>query len=120
MPQHPRIISEARAANLYRVEVTDLVPPLPPAPVVTPATFNATLPLLNNQLLGTLVATGAPTTWTITGGNAAGFFAIDNTGNVSVTAAGVAGITATTYNLTVTATNTGGTSSGAAVTINIT
>jgi hypothetical protein len=35
MPQHPRIISEARAANLYRVGITDLVPPVLPPTVAT-------------------------------------------------------------------------------------
>lgn len=88
-------------------------------PVVTSANnLTLTLPVTAGDIVGTMLATrGTPTAWAITAGNAKGYFAIGSTGKVSITAAGVAGLTASTYNLTCTATNALGTSSGMPVVI---
>jgi len=88
------------------------------APVVTPATFTNAMPATLNEVIGTVGFTGGtPTSWAITAGNTAGYFAISNAGVITVTSAGAAGITATTYNLTCQATNAVGSNSGA---INVT
>jgi hypothetical protein len=92
-------------------------PVLPAIPVVTPATFNLTLPLTVNQPVGTVVASNSPTAFAITTGNASGYFAISNAGALTVTAAGAAGIAAGTSTLGVTATNAGGTSPAATITV---
>jgi len=92
-------------------------PILPALPAVTPGqTFNTVLPLVANQNIGTVAATGAPTSFAITSGNGSGYWQINATGQVSATAAAASAIAAT-YPLGVTATNPGGTSP--AVTVNI-
>jgi len=55
-----------------------------PVPVVTPASFTIIDAL--NAPIGTVTATNAPTSFAIVSGNAAGYFAIDNSGNLSTTA----------------------------------
>jgi hypothetical protein len=92
-------------------------PVLPAIPVVSPATFNLTLPLTANQPVGTVTASNSPTAFAITTGNASGYFAISNAGALTVTAAGAAGIAAGTSTLGVTATNAGGTSPAATITV---
>jgi len=84
------------------------------APVVTNANLNISLPVTNGEAVGTMVATGSPTSWSITAGNSAGYFAIDNSGNITVTATGASGLTAGSYSLTVQATNAAGSGSGTA------
>ena len=92
-------------------------PVLAALPVVSPATFNLTLPLTANQPVGTVTASGSPTAFAITTGNASGYFAISNAGALTVTAAGAAGIAAGTSTLGVTATNPSGTSPAATITV---
>jgi hypothetical protein len=94
-------------------------PVLAAIPVVTPASFNLTLPLTANQAVGTVVASNSPTAFAITTGNASGYYAISNAGALTVTAAGAAGIAAGTASLGVTATNAGGTSPAATITVNV-
>lgn len=82
-------------------------------PVVVPNTFNLSLPASSGDAVGTVATTGGtPASWAITAGNAAGYFAIDNSGAITVTTAGATGITATTYNLTVRVTNALGSNTG--------
>ena len=99
-------------------ESVSVGPVLPAAPIVTPGqSFSATLPLTASQALGTVAATGAPTAFAITSGNASGDFAISAGGVISVTAAGATGIVAGTIVLGVTAANAGGTSPAVNVSI---
>lgn len=87
-------------------------------PVVSAASFALTLPVTAGEIVGTMFTTkGTPTSWAFASGNTSGYFAISNTGVVSITVAGVAGLTAATYNLTCTATNALGTSSSMSVVI---
>jgi hypothetical protein len=81
-------------------------------PVVTPANFNLALPTTNGFLVGIVSASNSPTSWSITAGNSSGYFAISNSGNVTVTATGASGLTAGTYSLTVQATNAFGSGTG--------
>lgn len=81
-------------------------------PVVTNGNFAITMPLTNGQVVGTMTATNSPTTWLITAGNSSGYYAISNSGVVTVTSAGATGITATSYSLTVQATNSAGNGTG--------
>jgi hypothetical protein len=94
-------------------------PVLAAVPVVSPATFNLTLPLTANQAVGTVAASNSPTAFAITTGNPSGYYAISNAGALTVTAAGAAGIAAGTASLGVTATNAGGTSPAATITVNV-
>jgi hypothetical protein len=80
------------------------------APVVTAGNFGVSLPATAGQVVGTMTATGAPTSWEITAGNAAGYFSISNAGVITTTAAIVAG----NYSLTCSAINSAGSGSGAA------
>jgi hypothetical protein len=98
---------------------TPVGPVLAALPVVTPATFNLTLPLTANQAVGTVAASNSPTAFAITTGNPNGYYAISNAGALTVTAAGAAGIAAGTASLGVTATNAGGTSPAATITVNV-
>jgi len=84
--------------------------PAPPAtPVVTPGqTFNITLPVATNQIIGSVAASNSPTAFAINPPNT--FFAISNAGQLTVTALGAAGIAAGMTNIMVEATNAGGTS----------
>ncbi|MDA9469628.1 cadherin repeat domain-containing protein [Bradyrhizobium sp. CCBAU 53415] len=83
------------------------------APVVVGTTFNLSLPATSGAHVGTMTATsGTPTSWSITAGNSAGYFAIDNSGLITVTSAGASGLTAQTYGLTVQATNALGSNTG--------
>ena len=86
-------------------------------PVVTPASFPLQTPTTLGQSVGTVQATNNPTSWAITAGDPAGNFAISASGLITVTVAGVSNLVNGTANLTVQATNAGGSGSGA-VTIN--
>ncbi|WP_454626946.1 hypothetical protein [Bradyrhizobium cenepequi] len=86
--------------------------PQPQPPVVNAASFNIALPASNGQIVGTVTASNSPTSWAITAGNSAGYFAISNAGVVTVTSAGASGLTDQTYNLTVLASNEVGNGSG--------
>lgn len=82
-------------------------------PVVADQSFNLQLPTSNGAAVGDVVVTGGtPTSYAITAGNSAGYFAINSTGDITVTSAGASGITAQTYNLTVQATNALGNDNG--------
>ncbi|MBV2133404.1 tandem-95 repeat protein, partial [Pseudomonas sp. MAP12] len=79
-----------------------------------------------NQVIGAVVGTVAVNdslSYAITGGNAAGYFAINSAGQISLTAAGVASLAndyevlGNLHSLTVTATTNGGASLGIAVTL---
>lgn len=83
------------------------------APAIAATNFNLVLPVSNGQTVGSVTATNSPASFAITAGNASGFFAISSTGVITITAAGASGITAQTYNLTVSATNQQGSGSGA-------
>lgn len=107
MPQYPLNISEERAASLYGIEVQFAAPPVG-APVVSPATFSLALPATNGQAVGTVTATNSPTAWAIVSGGA-GDFAIDNSGNLTVTPLGAANLVPGDRNMEISATNTGGT-----------
>nr|HEV8010867.1 hypothetical protein [Bradyrhizobium sp.] len=113
------MIVTARDTN--GLETSAGAPPVGPVlaaiPVVSPATFNLTLPLTANQPVGNVVASNSPTAFAITTGNPAGYYAISNAGALTVTAAGAAGIPAGTASLGVTATNAGGTSPAATITV---
>lgn len=89
-------------------------------PVVTDANFDVFLPATSGAAVGTVATTGGSvTSFAITTGNAAGYFAIDNSGAIRITATGAAGLTAQTFNLTVQATNSLGSSTGS-ITIDVT
>lgn len=75
------------------------------APVVTAGNFSIVLPLITGQAVGTMVATNSPTAWSFTAGNVGGFYAINNSGAITVTAAGAAGLTVGSEVLTVQACN---------------
>jgi hypothetical protein len=72
---------------------------------LAPTNFSLRLPVTAGAVIGSAGHTGNPTSWAITAGNSSGFFAINNMGVITVTAAGVAGLAVTTYNLTIQATN---------------
>jgi hypothetical protein len=80
------------------------------APVVTAGNFNVSLPATSGQVVGTMTATQAPTSWAITAGNGAGYLSISNAGVITTTSAIVAG----SYSLTCRATNAAGNGTGAA------
>lgn len=65
------------------------------------------IPVHTSQYLGKLSASNSPTSWSITAGNSAGYFALDNSGNLTLTSTGVTGVTETTYTLTVNAVGSG-------------
>lgn len=58
-----------------------LAPSAGPVPSGGPFTFNT--PLAEGTLIGQLTATNSPNKWTILGGDPAGNFAIDNSGNIT-------------------------------------
>jgi hypothetical protein len=102
-------------------EPTSPTPPIIPPPVVIPPAVNsntfsldtgATLP--TGFVVGTMTATNNPTSWLITAG--AGYFAIDNSGVITLTAAGAINLANQTGTaiLTVQASNSGGSGSGMA------
>jgi hypothetical protein len=119
MPQYPLVYTEAQAAKYWGIRVDFPPPPVLP-PVVTPATFDIVLPVAPADSVGIVQASGNPTAFAITGGNANGYYQIANSGLIVVTTAGSTGIVAGTDTLTVTASNAGGTSPGATITINVT
>jgi hypothetical protein len=82
-------------------------------PVVATQSLNLVLPATNGEDVGIVsTSNGTPTSFAITSGNSSGFFAIDSSGDITVTSTGAAGITAQTYSLTVQATNALGSGSG--------
>jgi hypothetical protein len=83
------------------------------APVVVGASIDLTIPAAAGTVVGSVsTTTGTPTNFAITAGNAAGYFAISNAGDITVTSAGASGLTAQTYTLTVQATNARGSGTG--------
>jgi hypothetical protein len=92
------------------------IAPVPP-PVVSPGNFSFALPVMSGKLVGTMTATNAPTVWVITAitpSAAAGYFTINNIGQIRVSATGATNITAITYTLTLRASNTSGPGTGTA------
>jgi hypothetical protein len=83
-------------------------------PAVTNAKFSVPLPATSGESVGAVSATNTPTSWSITTGNSAGHFAIDSTGNITITSAGASGLVDGAYNLAVQATNGSGSGSGSA------
>jgi hypothetical protein len=75
-----------------------------PDPVVSPGNFSLNLPVTAGEAVGTMTATNSPTAWSIVAGNSGGFYAIDNSGNITITSAGASGLGAGTSILTVQAT----------------
>lgn len=101
--------SATGASGGFNVTITLVSPVVLQPPAVVPATFTNTLPVTVGQLLATLSTSGgAPTSFAITAGNTAGYFAIDNTGRITVTAAGVKALVKGSYSLTCVATNSAG------------
>ncbi|MCK1753811.1 cadherin repeat domain-containing protein [Bradyrhizobium sp. 137] len=117
-------LSAAPPDNIYNLTVTasnsfGTSPPkaisvtVGTAPVVSTFSFALSIPAAAGTAIGTVSASGGtPTTWAITAGNSAGYFAIDNSGLITVTSAGASGLTAQTYSLTVQATNALGSNTG--------
>jgi hypothetical protein len=95
-------------------------PPQPQAPpVVTNGSFNLSTSgsgFAAGAVVGTMSASNNPTQWNITSGNASGYYAIDNAGKITVTAAGVSGLgnQSGTSTLACSAVNAGGAGSGTA------
>ena len=81
-------------------------------PGILNATPSLTLPVTNGEAVNTMTASQSPTSWAITGCSAScsGYFAVDNSGNVTITSSGVTNLVAGTYTLSLTATNGSGTS----------
>lgn len=104
------VIEAPWAARLVELKSGSTVPI---APAVSDQSFNITTPATSGAQVG-IVATsgGTPTSFSITAGNSAGYFVIDNNGSITVTSAGASGITVQTYALTVQATNSVGSGSG--------
>jgi len=108
MPQYPANVTVAKAKSLYGINVIPNAP-VAGAPVVTPVTFQLTLPVTTSQVVGTVVASNTPTAWTIASGGA-GSYAISSGGIITVTAAGSGGeINVGTDYLLISATNVSGT-----------
>lgn len=92
-------------------------PPAPSsAPVVQNGTLTASTPVTNGNTVGTASAMNSPTSWSITGGNSAGDFAINSSGVISWTASGqtdwAAAVNLKTASLVVQACNNGGATCG--------
>lgn len=95
-----------------------------PSPVVNAGSFNPDLYAvakaaanltLSTTAVGQMTATNSPTSWSITAGNASGYFAIDNNGSITITnPTGQKGLIPTTYTLTIQATNASGSGSNTA------
>jgi hypothetical protein len=106
------VINRGKAGNLSNsamaAELQAVLPPAPP--VIAPnQNFNLTLPASANQIIGAVSALGNPTSFAISAAsNPNGHFAISNSGQLTVTAAGAAGIVAGNDILGVSATNAGG------------
>jgi hypothetical protein len=97
-----------------------------PVPSIDIVTLNTHSPASNNQVVGTLTATQGPTSWSIVSCRGCReYFAISNSGAVTVTSMGAFILTAdktsavTSFNLVVSATNSAGTSSNATIAINV-
>ena len=97
------------------------------APVASPATFTLAENSVNDAIVGTVAVAdrdaGTIFSWAITGGNAAGAFAIDSGGQIRVASSGALDFETTpTFNLTVQATDNGSPalSSSATITVNLT
>jgi hypothetical protein len=63
-------------------------------PIIIPGNFNLTLPVAGGDGVGTMTATDNPVSWSIIAGDPGGYYAIDNSGNITVTSAGAIGIIA--------------------------
>lgn len=87
---------------------------IPAVPVITAQSFNFTEPQNANFVVGTLSATNTPSSWAITGGDTGNLFQISSTGVISLR---VNVTTTGSESLTVTATNSAGTSNPATIPI---
>ena len=69
---------------------TPFVQPVAPIPVISNATASLRLPVTNGEAVNTMTATYSPISWAVTSCSASctGYFAIDNSGNVTVTPTG--------------------------------
>lgn len=86
------------------------------APVVTAnQEFTVARPLTVGKVVGTVLATGDPTSWAFTQGNANFFWAIDASGVITIADAGVEGLSDGLYGPKVAATNAYGASTSEAV-----
>lgn len=108
-------------ATTGTVSLTNMVGP--PVEALPPVVLNQTFSLSDTgsswvagKVVGTMTASRSPTSWAITAGNSAGYFAISNAGVITVTSAGVTGLAGTTgtTSLTVQATNANGSGTGTA------
>ena len=97
-----------------------------PVPTVTVRTLNTFSPASNTQAVATLSASNSPISWAIASCSACmGYFAIDNSGNITVTMIGASNLTTGTtgaifgFNLVVNATNSSGTSANATIPIKV-
>jgi len=105
-------------ASMDSLEIGPVLPAL--AIPTSGQSFNATLPLVADQSIGTVLVTSTaptPSAFAITSGNASGYWQINAAGQLSATTAGAAGVIAGSTTLGVTATNTGGTSAPVNVSI---
>ncbi len=84
-------------------------------PSISDQSFDVSLNSSGGTIIGTVIATNSPTSFSITGGNTGSLFVISNSGQLSV-ASGKTLSTATSYDLTVQATNSDG-SRNATVTV---
>lgn len=90
------------------------------APVITPnQEFTVTRPLTAGQVVGTVLASGSPTSWAFSQGNANGYWAISNAGVITITEAGAAGVTDGLLGPKITATNEYGASTPETVYIDV-
>lgn len=100
MPQSALNITAARALKYYNI--TEGLLPV----IAVNATASIFTTSAKNTAAGSLSATNTPTSWTIVNGNEAGYFAIDNSGNVTVNVD--SGLTVGTYVLNIAARNATG------------
>jgi hypothetical protein len=95
-----------------------------PAPTLNPPVVNDdTLSMPTSgagwtagMVVGTMTASNSPTSWSITAGDASNYYDIDNSGQITVTSAGITALDGDTgtSNLTVQATNADGSDTGIA------
>jgi hypothetical protein len=99
------------------VTLSNMLGPPPEAlpPIVAIAGFNLATSgatWVAGAVVGTMTATRNPTSWQITAGNGSGFFAISNSGIITVTAAGITGLNNATGNVVLTCQATNGFGNG--------
>jgi hypothetical protein len=64
-------------------------------PLVISTNFTLGLPATVNQVIGTMTGTNSPTSWSIIGGNPNGYFAINNSGQLTITSTGALNLSPT-------------------------